>query len=524
MRTDQSRSTPTSRLLPLFLAIFVLGAPLAGAEIHPLADPRPVTQGSGATCPVVSAGGTGYVVGWQQGGAAESSVDLHLRSLDEVGRLAGPVADIGTTTLLLGAPCADLEVVAEPGGASLAFWRKTQRSGTFATTEHQILATPVGADGVAATTLPASGAGGGLPRGIAAAGPAAGTTLGAWRNPSAEPTLAVLPFDSGVNPLEDATQVGFWRQPQAAVLDGQLFLVAGESQGDPGPTGSLAGQLVGPGGDPLGPAFTIHDDTARVVSLAQGGFVAAWVDGTALALRTFTSDGRPTGPVRNVSSEDDSNPFQSPGYEVDEIAVASVPLASGRSGPLVLAWRQTRDVGGETVRQVFARTVATDGTPLGPKVAVSQAHGDVSGPVLASAAPGSVLAAWSLDCAACPQPGVFARAFAVTPGVTKAGVDDRFEIDVQWRDFQGNAGSGVSVPFSDDTVAFWFFRPGNLELMVKVLDGRPVNGNFWVFGGALSSVEYTITVTDTATGAERVYENTSGNVESFADTAAFPGG
>ena len=38
---------------------------------------------------------------------------------------------------------------------------------------------------------------------------------------------------------------------------------------------------------------------------------------------------------------------------------------------------------------------------------------------------------------------------------------------------------------------------------MKVLDGRTINGRFWVFYGALSNVEYRVLVTDTATGAVR---------------------
>ena len=69
--------------------------------------------------------------------------------------------------------------------------------------------------------------------------------------------------------------------------------------------------------------------------------------------------------------------------------------------------------------------------------------------------------------------------------------------------------------------AFWFFDPGNLELAVKVLDGRPVNGRFWVFFGALSDVEYWVTVTDTATGAERQYHNAAGTLCGQGDVEAF---
>jgi hypothetical protein len=48
-----------------------------------------------------------------------------------------------------------------------------------------------------------------------------------------------------------------------------------------------------------------------------------------------------------------------------------------------------------------------------------------------------------------------------------------------------------------------------------------VNGKFWFFYGALSNVEYTITVTDTQTGETKEYRNPSGQFASVADTGAF---
>ena len=86
------------------------------------------------------------------------------------------------------------------------------------------------------------------------------------------------------------------------------------------------------------------------------------------------------------------------------------------------------------------------------------------------------------------------------------------------------SGPGHAVELTSDTGAFWFFDPKNLELMIKVLDGRPVNGHFWVFFGALSNVEYTIRVTDTETGEQRTYVNPRGQLASRADTSAFPVG
>ena len=64
----------------------------------------------------------------------------------------------------------------------------------------------------------------------------------------------------------------------------------------------------------------------------------------------------------------------------------------------------------------------------------------------------------------------------------------RFRVEVDWALPGGVAGKGQAVPLTSDTGAFWFFDNANLELVVKVLDGRAVNGHFWVFYGGLSDV------------------------------------
>jgi M6 family metalloprotease-like protein len=98
----------------------------------------------------------------------------------------------------------------------------------------------------------------------------------------------------------------------------------------------------------------------------------------------------------------------------------------------------------------------------------------------------------------------------------------RFRVQVVWEDFQGHTGTGKAVGLTSDTGYFWFFNSANVELVIKVLDGRGVNRKWWVFYGALSSVPYTIRVTDTQTGLTRVYANPSGHLASQADTSAFP--
>ena len=80
-----------------------------------------------------------------------------------------------------------------------------------------------------------------------------------------------------------------------------------------------------------------------------------------------------------------------------------------------------------------------------------------------------------------------------------------------------------AISLTDDTGYFWFFSSNNVEIVIKVVDGRAFNNYFWVFEGALTDVAYTITVTDTQTGAVKTYSNPAGHIGSFADTAAFPG-
>ncbi len=101
--------------------------------------------------------------------------------------------------------------------------------------------------------------------------------------------------------------------------------------------------------------------------------------------------------------------------------------------------------------------------------------------------------------------------------------NDRFEARISWQDFDGNTGSGQVVPLdSDDSGLFWFFAQDNLEMLVKVLDGCGINDHFWVFAAATTNVEYTLTVTETATGESREYLNTLGTSSpAITDTEAF---
>ncbi len=97
----------------------------------------------------------------------------------------------------------------------------------------------------------------------------------------------------------------------------------------------------------------------------------------------------------------------------------------------------------------------------------------------------------------------------------------RFRAQVTWRTTDGRSGAAQANAVTSDTGSFWFFQESNVELVLKVLDGRSLNGHYWVFYGALSDVAYTITVTDTETGIVKTYDNPQGTLASHADTDAF---
>jgi ELWxxDGT repeat protein len=132
----------------------------------------------------------------------------------------------------------------------------------------------------------------------------------------------------------------------------------------------------------------------------------------------------------------------------------------------------------------------------------------------------------TVTAAVAPPPRISRRAgraeAVCAPSSTRLCLNgDRFAVEIAWKDFQGKTGVGQAVEITADTGYFWFFDPANVELALKILDGTPVNGHRWVFYGALSSVEYTVTVTDTQTGETNTYRNPSGQLASVADTEAF---
>jgi len=101
-------------------------------------------------------------------------------------------------------------------------------------------------------------------------------------------------------------------------------------------------------------------------------------------------------------------------------------------------------------------------------------------------------------------------------------LEGRFAVEAHWEDFEGNTGVAFAGTLTDDTGYLYFFDSENVEVVLKAIDGGGLNDHFWIYYGALSNVEYTITVTDTVAGASRIYRNPLGSFGSFGDIEAFP--
>jgi PKD repeat protein len=90
----------------------------------------------------------------------------------------------------------------------------------------------------------------------------------------------------------------------------------------------------------------------------------------------------------------------------------------------------------------------------------------------------------------------------------------------------GNAVSaGLAIPQND---LFGYFSlpgatgdPNNAEVFVKILDGRGINGQFWVFVGHVTDLIYDLTVTEVATGHSKTYHKEAGDQKGRSDTDGF---
>jgi len=281
-------------------------------------------------------------------------------------------------------------------------------------------------------------------------------------------------------------------------------------------------------GEPQGESFELGDGLRPAITVdGSGTFVVAWedepYDPTDVFTRRFTSGGQPQGEAVRANL-----------FTLGSQGGAGI--AADAAGNFVVVWEsealRTSDSGPRIAQDgsgsgVFGRRFNAAGEPVGGEFPIpTETRGDQRRPVVAGHANGEFVVVWESE----RDDGGFdilARRFSpnacVEDAVTLCLGDGRFRVRAIWRDFVGNTGQGRARALTADTGYFWFFNQDNVEVVLKVLDGRLFNGHFWVFYGALSNVEYTLTVTDTTNGATREYVNPLHQFASVGDTAALPG-
>jgi hypothetical protein len=112
------------------------------------------------------------------------------------------------------------------------------------------------------------------------------------------------------------------------------------------------------------------------------------------------------------------------------------------------------------------------------------------------------------------------------PAGTLCLLAGRFQVTVTWQNqFNGASGTGGAIPSTDLAGFFYFDDPGNIELIVKILDfGTEIK----VFYSQLTNLRFTMTVRDTRGGTTKTYSNTTGECGAidhgaFASALASPG-
>ncbi len=269
---------------------------------------------------------------------------------------------------------------------------------------------------------------------------------------------------------------------------------------------------------------------------ADGGFSVLWTslsfngqsEANGLFARRYTAGGEPAGGVIALRRQG----------SVGEWAPAAAVLPSGATLVLWYEGNRNDDVDGGT----FGRLYDPSWQPIGGEFRANTfTQAQQGAPAVAADSSGTLFTAWQSG--RDPSPfipipgeetegqdgsyfGIYAQRFTTASCAADSArqlcLNGRFRVEVRFVDPRSNLpGAGRAVPLTSDTGGFWFFDASNTELMIKILDGRALNGHFWVFAGALSDVEYTITVTDTQTGKSKAYRNEPHQLTSRSDTTAF---
>lgn len=246
----------------------------------------------------------------------------------------------------------------------------------------------------------------------------------------------------------------------------------------------------------------------------------------------FANCGGPQDGESAAGSPPVRRPWRPAAARTSARAAAAAPAAPSELRAVALSSSAVRLDWLDNSREVEFRIERRLGSGTGSEAWTEVARGPFAGALVNGLAPGTRyrfrvrsvdrnggLSAWSEVAAVT----TWASTPPCTPGPERLCLGGgRFAAEVTWRTAGGASGAGQARGLTDDTGLFWYFDPANVEVVLKLHDGCAANGRHWVFAGGLTDVASVVRVTDTRTGAVRLYGTRQGiPFQPLQDTAAF---
>ena len=109
--------------------------------------------------------------------------------------------------------------------------------------------------------------------------------------------------------------------------------------------------------------------------------------------------------------------------------------------------------------------------------------------------------------------------------------DGRFQVNVDWRDFDGATGAATVTEGQRFPDGGWFglggasggiLNPEGFDIFLQMTDNCGPFDHFWVFAAATTNVEFELKVTDAVSNQSKTYYNPLGTqFQGITDTSAF---
>jgi plastocyanin len=314
---------------------------------------------------------------------------------------------------------------------------------------------------------------------------------------------------------------GGGEQPGTLKLAGTAFIVV---EGD---SVTLQVQRVNGDDGAVSVSYSVAAGTAQAADFTAASGTLTWADGnddprtvTVITKEDAAAEGNetvrvtlsnPTGgaaldtAIATITIQDDDSGGAAPN------APANLQAAPHSASEIMLAWT---DSSGETGYRIESKTLG--GTFQEVATAPANATGAIVGGLAEAtfytfrirAQNAAGVSGYSNEAGAATNA---TPAPCVESGTTLCLSNGRFQVEMDWRAGTAPAAAANAIPlaFAPESGLFYFVSPGNIEVLVKVLNACvPELGNrYWVFYAATTNVEFVMTVIDTQTGAVKVYSN-----------------